>query len=93
MTLNYYEIYYDAMSFFWLGQEEKKASGEKGSGYGKIVTCFNEAVRILAKVKGIEKLLVPAIYEHYSTWMKMISTEQKESLSDNSKIYFGKHRG
>jgi hypothetical protein len=88
--MQYHSIYFAAMAYFVVAQDEFKTANEKSQGMGKAVAYFKRASAEFERAKPIVTLIPSNYQENFNTKYADVVKLRDKAINENKTIYFEK---
>ena len=86
--MQYHSIYFAAMAFFVVAQDEFKMANEKSQGMGKAVGYFKRASAEFERAKSVVTLIPSNYQENFNTKLADLVKLREKAINENKTIYF-----
>jgi hypothetical protein len=91
--LGWFKNYFEAVSFFELGQVAYKEADDKGKGMGPCCGYLNKAMQCLDRGKAFAQQAGSNYASNYSAKLEEYTKLHQKALEENAKVYFEKVPG
>ena len=88
--LQYHSIYFGAMAYFVVAQDEFKTANEKAQGMGKVVGYFKRTAAEFERAKSIVALIPSNYQDNFNTKYADVIKLRDKVINENKTIYFEK---
>lgn len=88
--LQYHSIYFGAMAYFVMAQDEFKQANEKSQGMGKVVGYFKKTAAEFDRAKSVVALIPSNYQENFNTKYADVVKLRDKAINENKTIYFEK---
>jgi hypothetical protein len=86
--MQYHSIYFSAMSYYVLAQEEFKVANEKSQGMGKVVSLWKRTAAEFDRAKPVIGLIPSNYQDNFNTRYAEVVAQRDKAIKENNTIYF-----